>query len=236
MNLSAFKKDFKKLRNPNDAKIMQRFFKTGPGEYGEGDIFAGLKIPPSRELAKKYRALPMKDVQSLLKSKIHEERTIALMILTMNFKKADQPTQKKIYQFYMKHLKHINNWDLVDGSAPYIVGPYLFEKDRKILYKLARSKILWERRVAMLSCFHFIRQKDYSDALKIAEILLHDEHDLMHKAVGWMLRELGKRDLVTEKKFLNRHAKTMPRTALRYAIEKFPESERQRYLKMKISI
>ncbi|MBS1970163.1 MAG: DNA alkylation repair protein [Bdellovibrionales bacterium] len=231
--LNDFKKDFKKLSRPADALILQRFFKTGPGEYGEGDIFAGIKVPPCRELAKKYKDLSFGDLQKLIRSPIHEERTIALMILSLQFKKADEVQQTKIYKFYFKNVKGINNWDLVDGSAPYIVGPYLEERDRKILYKLARSKNLWEKRIAMLSTFHFIRQKDFADALKIAEILLHDKHDLMHKAVGWMLREIGNRDLATEKKFLNKHAATMPRTALRYAIEKFPEAERKKYMKMK---
>ena len=231
--LNDFKKDFKKLSRPADALILQRFFKTGPGEYGEGDIFAGIKVPPCRELAKKYKDLSFGDLQKLIRSPIHEERTIALMILSLQFKKADEVQQTKIYKFYFKNVKGINNWDLVDGSAPYIVGPYLEERDHKILYKLARSKNLWEKRIAMLSTFHFIRQKDFADALKIAEILLHDKHDLMHKAVGWMLREIGNRDLATEKKFLNKHAATMPRTALRYAIEKFPEAERKKYMKMK---
>jgi 3-methyladenine DNA glycosylase AlkD len=231
--LNDFKKDFKKLSRPSDAKILQRFFKTGPGEYGEGDIFAGIKVSPCRELAKKYKDLSFGDLQKLIRSPIHEERTIALMILALQFKKADEVQQTKIYKFYFKNVKGINNWDLVDGSAPSIIGPYLEERDRKILYKLARSKNLWEKRIAMLSTFHFIRQKDFNDALKIAEILLHDKHDLMHKAVGWMLREIGKRDLPTEKKFLKQHAATMPRTALRYAIERFPEAERQKYLKMK---
>lgn len=232
-NLNEFKRDFKKTSQPAIVPILQRFFKTGPGQYGEGDIFAGIKVPPCRELAKKYRSLSFNDLQKLIRSKIHEERTIALMILTLNFKKADESLQTQIYKFYFKNLKGINNWDLVDGSAPYIVGPYLETRDRKILYKLARSKKLWEKRIAMLSTFHFIRQKDFKDALKIAEILLHDEHDLMHKAVGWMLREIGNRDIATEKKFLNKHAAKMPRTALRYAIEKFPEPERLKYLKMK---
>lgn len=235
--LTAFRKDFKKLSRPSDAKILQRFFKTGPGEYGEGDIFAGIKVPPSRELAKKYRDLTFPELQKLITSKIHEERTIALMILSLQFNKATEAQQAaqqtKIYKFYMKNLKGVNNWDLVDGSAPAIVGPYLFERDRKILYKLAKSKVLWEKRVAMLACFHFIRQRDFTDALAIAEILLHDPHDLMHKAVGWMLREIGNRDLATEKKFLAKHAAHMPRTALRYAIEKFPEAERRKYLQMK---
>lgn len=233
--LAKFKTDFKKHSRPADAKILQRFFKTGPGEYGEGDIFAGLKVAPCRALAKKYHELPFSDIQVLLKSKVHEERTIALMILVRRFQKADEKTQTRIYQFYLRHLKFVNNWDLVDGSAPYLSGPYLFKRDRRILYKLARSRKLWEKRVAMLSCFYFIRQSDFADALKIAEILLHDDHDLMHKAVGWMLREIGKRDLSIEKKFLKTHAATMPRTALRYAIEKFPEKERQQYLKMKNS-
>jgi len=232
-SLAAFKKDFKKLSRPSDAKILQRFFKTGPGEYGEGDIFAGIKVPPCRELAKKYRDLSFNDLQKLLRSPIHEERSIALMILHLRFKKADEVLQTKIYKFYFKNLKSINNWDLVDGSAPYIVGPYLENRDRKILYKLAKSKNLWERRIGMLSTFHFIRQNDFTDALKIAEHLLYDKHDLMHKAMGWMLREIGKRDAVAERKFLSRFAATMPRTALRYAIEKFPETERLKYLKMK---
>jgi len=231
--LSRFKKDFKKLSSPEGAKIAQRFFKTGPGEYGEGDIFAGLKVPQSRELAKKYKDFGFSELQVLIRSKIHEERTIALMIMSQQFKKADEVQQTKIYKFYFKNIRHINNWDLVDGSAPYIVGPYLEKRERKILYKLARSKNLWEKRIAMLSTFYFIRQKDFKDALQIATLLLHDKHDLMHKAVGWMLREIGNRNSALEKKFLKQHAATMPRTALRYAIEKFPEAERQKYLKMK---
>jgi 3-methyladenine DNA glycosylase AlkD len=236
MNLANFKTDLKKLSRAADAKILGRFFKTSPGEYGEGDIFVGVKTAPCRALAKKYLDLSFADIHSLLKSKIHEERSIALMILVLHFKaaiqNADERTQEKIYKFYIKNLKHVNNWDLVDGSAAYIVGPYLFERDRKILYKLASSKNLWERRVAMLTTFYFIRQKDFHDALKIAKILLHDEQDLIHKAVGWMLREIGKRDITAEKKFLDKHARTMPRTTLRYAIEKFPENERQNYLKL----
>ncbi|WP_413290203.1 DNA alkylation repair protein [Bdellovibrio sp. HCB337] len=235
--LAEFKKDFKKLSRPADATILQRFFKTGPGEYGEGDIFAGIKVPPCRTLAKKYQDFSLKEIQTLIKSKIHEERAIALMILVLQFNKAwkkkDEKTQGQLFKFYMKNLKGVNNWDLVDASAPYLSGPYLFERDRKILYKLALSKDLWEKRVAMLSCYYFIRQKDFKDALKIAEILLFDEHDLMHKAVGWMLREIGNRDLAVEKKFLDTYSMKMPRTALRYAIEKFPEKERLKYLKMK---
>lgn len=231
--LTDFKKDFKRLRSPATAKASQRFFKTGPGQYAEGDVFAGIKVPLCRELAKKYQHLDFKSLQEIMSSKIHEERAIALMILVLKFKKADEKTQTQIFKFYLKNLKHINNWDLVDVSAPYIVGPYLEERDRRLLYKLAKSKNLWERRVAMLSTFHFIRQRDFEDAIKIAEILIHDDHDLMHKAVGWMLREIGNRDLPTEKKFLKTYAATLPRTALRYAIEKFPETERQAYLKRK---
>lgn len=236
-NLTHFKRDFKKLSRPEDAEVLQRFFKTGPGEYGEGDRFAGIKAAPCRALAKKYLDLPWSALQVLLRSQIHEERSIALAILVLRFQRAvkneDEKGQKEIYQFYMKNLKQINNWDLVDGSAAYILGPYLLKRDRGILYKLAASKILWERRVAMLTTFHFIRQKDFADALKLARILLQDEHDLMHKAVGWMLREIGKRDLKVEKNFLDKHASRMARTTLRYAIERFPENERQKYLKMR---
>lgn len=234
LTLTDFKKDFKRLSSPATAKILQHFFKTGPGEYGEGDIFAGIKVPPCRELAKKYLHLDFKSLQKLVSSKIHEERAIALMILVLKFKKADEKTQTQIFKFYLKNTKHINNWDLVDASAPYILGVYLKERDRRVLYKLARSKNLWERRIAMITTWYFIRQRDFTDAIKLANILVHDKHDLMHKAVGWMLREVGKRDLATEKKFLKQHAATMPRTALRYAIEKFPEKERRAYLKMKV--
>ena len=218
------------------AKVLQGFFKTGPGEYGEGDVFLGLTVPQCREIAKKYRDLPMKDLQALLKSEIHEERSIALMILVVRFEKADVKEQEKIYKFYLKNTKYINNWDLVDSSAEYIVGAFLADKDRKILDKLAKSKSLWERRIAMLATFHFIKNKESKDALRIAKILITDKHDLIHKASGWMLREIGKRASEKDLKiFLDKNADKMPRTMLRYAIERMTPKERRHYMDMKLN-
>ncbi|WP_413578396.1 DNA alkylation repair protein [Bdellovibrio sp. HCB290] len=222
-----------KLQSKSRAEILQRFFKTGPGEYAEGDVFLGLTVGQSRSIAKNFKDLPYSDLKILLNSKIHEERLISLIILSQRYRKADENERKKIFTFLIKNRQGINNWDLVDTIAPAVLGPYLFEKDRTVLFKYAKSKNLWERRIAIISTFYFLRQNDYQDTLKIAELLLKDEHDLIHKAVGWMLREVGKRDEKTEKKFLNKHAAIMPRTMLRYAIEKFPEKERQRYMKIK---
>lgn len=234
ISAASLRKEVKKASSPARAKGSARYFKTGPGEYGEGDIFVGLTTPQTTEIAKKYRTLELKEVESLLKSKIHEERSIALTILRLQFEKGDPQNRARVYRLYLKNRKYVNNWDLVDGSAPYISGPFLFTGDRKTLYKLAHSKSLWDRRIAILSTFYFIRQKDFKDTLKIAEILLDDDHDLMHKAVGWMIREVGNRDLKTELKFLDKFATKMPRTALRYAIEKFPEPLRLKYLKQKL--
>lgn len=231
--LTDLKKDLRQLARPADAKILQRFFKTGPGEYGAGDVFLGIKVPPLRVLAKKYTHLSFADLQKLLNSKIHEERETALMILVLRFRKAGEKEQKQIYQFYLTNLKAVNNWDLVDSSCRFIMGPYLETRDRKVLYRLARSKDLWQKRVAMITTYYFIHQDDYADALKLAKILLHDEHDLIQKAVGWMLREIGDQDLKTELQFLDRHAATMPRTCLRYAIEKLPSKLRLQYMKAK---
>jgi len=222
--------DLEKLRNSEKAINYQRFFKTGKGEYGEGDIFYGIVVPELRKISKKYKSLELNDVEKLLKNEVHEFRMIGLFILSLRFKS----NEKEIYDCYMNNLVRINNWDLVDVSAPNIPGVYLLDKDKKILYSLAKSKNLWERRIAMLSCFAFIRINQYEDALKISKILLNDEHDLMHKAVGWMLREVGKRNLNVEEDFLKKHYKNMPRTMLRYAIEKFDENKRQRYLKGEI--
>jgi len=222
--------DLEKLRNSKKAINYQRFFKTGKGEYGEGDIFYGIVVPELRKISKKYKSLELNDVEKLLKNEVHEFRMIGLFILSLRFKS----NEKEIYDCYMNNLVRINNWDLVDVSAPNIPGVYLLDKDKKILYSLAKSKNLWERRIAMLSCFAFIRINQYEDALKISKILLKDEHDLMHKAVGWMLREVGKRNLNVEEDFLKKHYKNMPRTMLRYAIEKFDENKRQRYLKGEI--
>jgi 3-methyladenine DNA glycosylase AlkD len=231
MSLNELKKTVKKLANPAQAKILSRFFKTGEGEYGEGDKFLGIKVPISRAIAKQFNDLSLEEIQEVIKSSIHEERLIALFILTEQFRKADEPKKKIIFNFYLKNTKRVNNWDLVDLSAEKIIGAYLMDKDKKVLFKLAKSKNLWERRIAIMSTFHFIRNGFYETTLEIADLLLKDEHDLIHKAVGWMLREIGNRNLAVEEKYLKNNYKTMPRTMLRYAIEKFPEQKRQSYLK-----
>ena len=232
--LSFLKSDLQSLKSPDKNKILQRFFKTGPGEYGEGDIFLGLTVPQQRQVAKKYKELDFTSLQKLLNSKIHEYRQVALFILVEQFQKADEVTQIQIFNFYLKNTKHINNWDLVDLSAPKIVGIYLLDKkpQRKILYKLVKSENLWEKRIAIISTYTFIKNKELEDTLKISQILLGDKHDLIHKAVGWMLRELGKIDQKLEEQFLQKHIKQMPRTMLRYAIEKFEEGKRQYYLNL----
>lgn len=212
------------LKNPEKARGLQRFFKTGKGEYGEGDRFLGIVVPEQRKIAKRYLDLSLSDLQKLLESKIHEYRLTALFILI------EKKEKKAAFDFYLKNTKNINNWDLVDLSAPSILGEYLIDKDRKILYNLAKSKSLWERRMAVLATFRFIKDGDFSDSLKIAEILIKDEHDLIHKAVGWMLREVGKRHSKVEEDFLKKHHKKMPRVMLRYAIEKFTEKKRRMYL------
>lgn len=214
--------------------ILQRFFKTGKGEYGAGDVFLGLTMGEQRELAKKFQDLQMNELQELLNSKIHEKRMISLIILTRKFKKSDEEGKKQIFNFYIKNAKRINNWDLVDLSAPNIVGMFLMDKQRNILYKLASSENLWEKRISIISTFTFIRNGDFKDTLKISEKLLKERHDLIHKAVGWMLREVGKKNQEKLEEFLKKHYKQLPRTTLRYAIEKFEEGKRKRYLRGKI--
>jgi len=231
MSLPLIKKEIKKHSNPGQAAILQRFFKTGKGEYGEGDIFYGIKVPEQRKIAKQFKDLSFTDLRSLLKSKIHEERLIAAFILVGQYKKGDDKKKKAVFDFYLKSKKGINNWDLVDLSAPQIIGEHLLDKEKDLLYKFAHSKNLWEKRIAVLSTFTFIRNHFFEDTLNISEILLNDKHDLIQKAVGWMLREIGKRDLITEEEFLQKHYKKMPRTMLRNAIEKFPEEKRKAYLK-----
>jgi 3-methyladenine DNA glycosylase AlkD len=233
-NLTELRKRIKSLASSDIAKTMQWFFKTGKGEYGEGDVFAGLKVPTQRKVAREFKDLSLADLKELLRSKIHEERLISLLILVNNYERGDEKEKKSIYTFYIKNRMGINNWDLVDLSAPKIVGKYLFDKDKSILFKFASSKNLWERRIAILSTYEFIRNHQYDTTLKIAKILVEDEHDLIHKAVGWMLREIGKKDLEVEESFLKKHYKKMPRTMLRYAIEKFPETKRKKYLQGKI--
>jgi len=229
MTLQNLKKDLHNLSTPEKAKILQGFFKTGKGQYGEGDIFIGVTVPNSRKVARKYIDLELDKLQELIKSKIHEERLVALLILVERFDK----TPKEIFEFYSQNTKYINNWDLVDLTAHKIFGRYLFtQKNHDLLFDFANSKDLWKKRIAMVSMWYFIKNESFESPLKIAKILLYDKHDLIHKAVGWMLREIGKRNLEIEKNFLNKYCKKMPRTMLRYAIEKFEESERQKYLKL----
>lgn len=222
-----------RLGDPARAIGALRFFKTAPGQYGEGDKFLGIRVPVIRQMASKHRDLPLAEVFALLKSPWHEERQLALFILVRRYAKGDSAERERIYARYLKSTKLINNWDLVDCSAEHIVGPHLPKGDRALLATLAASKSLWERRIAMLSTFHYIKRRDFDDALRIAKILLNDSHDLIHKAVGWMLREIGNRDRTVEEAFLNKHAAKMPRTMLRYAIEKFPERLRRQYLEMR---
>lgn len=214
-------------KNLAKAKILSRYFKTGPGEYGEGDIFLGITVSDQRKIIKDFVALSHKDLQRLLNSKYHEFRLSALLILVKKYQKADTPDKKKIVDFYLKNIKNINNWDLVDVTCYHILGEYLFDKDRKIIYELAGSKNIWSRRISIISTFYFIKKNDLNDVFKLAQILLKDEHDLMHKAVGWMLREAGKRDVARLEKFLIKNIEKIPRTTLRYAIEKFPEKKRK---------
>ena len=235
MRTAEVRAQLRKLADKETAKALQWFFKTGPGEYGEGDVFIGIKVPPLRQLARECQDASLSTVEALLKSRIHEERTLALMIMVRQFDRGNEEQRTRVFDFYFAHTPFVNNWDLVDGSAPYIVGPHLWKRDRKRLYVLAKSSSLWEKRIAILATFYFIKQNDFADALKICKILLADEHDLIHKAVGWMLREIGKRDLSVEEEFLKAHYRKMPRTMLRYAIERFPEVKRRRYLLGKIS-
>ena len=229
--LSQLIKELQQIADPEIAKNLSWFFKTGKGEYGEGDKFIGISVPLLRSISKKYQNLELKDLRKLLDSEIHEYRLSVLMILRLKYEKGDQKTKKEIVKFYLKNTKKINNWDLVDLSCHYILGNWLLDKDRKILYKLANSKNLWEKRIAIISTFAFIHNNQYIDTLEISKILLDDKHDLIHKAVGWALREIGKKDKETEIKFLNKYYKAMPRTMLRYAIEKFSDKERKYYLK-----
>jgi len=226
-------KDIGLLANKKKAQDLQRFFKTGPGEYGEGDVFLGLVAAQSKKITKKYSTLlSITETEQLLHSKIHEHRSIALGILVEKFKKAENNERKKIFGLYLKNTAWINNWNLVDLSAYKIIGAYLLDKpkERQILYSLAKSDNLWEKRISIISTFTFIRENDFSDTLKIAEILLYDQHDLIHKAVGWMLREVGKKNQRKEEVFLKKHYQTIPRTTLRYAIERFSPQKRDFYL------
>ena len=230
MTFEEIRRKLRKLANKDKAKVLKGFFKTGPGQYGEGDVFLGITVPMLRQIAKECRNTSVADMLKLLRSSIHEERVLALFLLVCAYGHGDDAAKKKIFSLYLKNARFINNWDLVDLSSPNIVGNHLMDKDRKLLYSLATSRHLWRKRIAILATFTFIRQNDFCDTLNISQLLLVDKHDLIHKAVGWMLREVGKRDLKTEEKFLKQHYRIMPRTMLRYAIERFPERKRKKYL------
>jgi len=231
MIVRDIRRKLQQLGSKDKARVLQRFFKTGPGEYGEGDVFIGVRVPDLRKLVKEYQDITIKEVMQLLRSSIHEERLFALLILVSKYSKGNETVKKRIYELYLQNTKFINSWDLVDGSAQHIVGAFLMDKSKEPIYRLAKSNSLWERRIAILSTFHFIKHDNYSETLKISKILLTDEQDLIHKAVGWMLREIGKRHISTEEIFLKKYYKRMPRTMLRYAIEKFPESKRKKCLR-----
>lgn len=229
--LNELRKELKINANPEKAEVLRRFFKTGPGQYGEGDVFIGIVVPILRKIAKKFTDLPLEKILVLLKSKIHEERLIALLILIAQFNSGNILEKEEIFQLYISHTSFINNWDLVDLSAEKIVGVYLDGKSKEILYNLARSDSLWERRISIVSTFHFIKKGIYNDALAIATILLMDKEDLIHKATGWMLREVGKRcSEEAEEAFLREHHSKMPRTMLRYAMERFSPEKKRLYL------
>ena len=232
MSAEQVRRELQSLGDAKKASMVKRFFKTGPGQYGEGDVFLGIKVPQSRQIAKKYISLPFHQVKVLLDSNIHEERLVALLILVRKYDHGSDEEKSDIVRFYLDNLKQVNNWDLVDLSAPNILGSFLMESDRSLLYKLAKSGNIWERRIAILATMQFIKNGEFSNTLKLASMLLRDDHDLIHKAVGWMLREVGKRDLALEEAFLDKHYKVMPRTTLRYAIERFTERKKQKYMKI----
>lgn len=223
-------KDLKRAGSKSKAKILAGFFKTGKGEYGHGDKFLGVNVPKQRKIAKNYEQIDLKEIEKLLKNEFHECRLTGLFILISQYKKADEEKQKILFHFYLRNIGSINNWDLVDSSAPYILGHYLLTNNNRTLFQLARSKNLWKRRIAIVATLGFIKKGRYEETLEIAEMLLDDPHDLIHKAAGWMLREVGKKSPTTEKSFLNKNSSKMPRTMLRYAIERFPEKERKKYM------
>lgn len=234
MTVKAIREKLYALADEERGLAMQRYFKTGKGEYAEGDRFIGVRVPEIRRLVKEAPLLSVDDIRRLLQSAVHEERLLALLLMVQQYQRGDTALRHTLYKLYLSSTAFINNWDLVDSSAQHTVGAWLYTRSRKPLFKLARSRNLWERRIAIMATFHFIKQGEFDETLMIAEILLNDEHDLIHKAVGWMLREVGNRDRSVEEEFLQRHYKVMPRTMLRYAIEKFPEKRRQAYLKGKV--
>lgn len=234
MQTQEIQERLRALGDPQQARLLQRYFKTGPGEYGEGDIFVGMRVPQVRRLAKEYRSLSLSETVRLLQSPIHEARLMALLILIHAYTRGDAAVRDRIYGEYLSNTRFINNWDLVDISAGHIVGAHLKNGGRERLRALAESEMLWERRIAVMATSYFIRQGEFDETLLITGLLLRDPEDLIHKAVGWMLREVGKRDLAVEESFLRANYRLMPRTMLRYAIEKFPEGLRRRYLRGEI--
>ena len=228
--LERIKKEINSFKSKERAKINSYFFKTGKGEYAEKDKFLGVRVPVLRKIAKKYKEISLKDIECLLMSEIHEYRFIALVFLINKYKK-ERLNQEKIFNFYIKNAKYIDNWDLVDISAPHIFGDYLLSKNKEILYNFLKSHNLWRRRIAIVSCFAFIKNNDFKDIIKIAKISLNDKHDLIHKACGWMLRELGKRDKSKLRKFLDQYYQKMPRVCLRYALERMSQREKEKYMK-----
>ena len=224
-------RELQELANPEVAAFLAGFFKTGPGEYGEGDRFLGIRVPVLRRLAKKYRSLDLAGCRALLVSPYHEARLLALLILVQAYARGDERKREEIYRLYLDHTAYVNNWDLVDSSAEPIVGRHLRDRDRSILYDLARSSSVWERRIAVMATFHYVKAGSFDETLRLADVLLSDPHDLSHKAVGWMLREVDKRDRDVAEAFLRPRYRRMPRTMLRYAIEKYPEPLRQQYLR-----
>jgi hypothetical protein len=220
----------KALADPAEAVLLGRFFKTAKGEYGEGDRFLGVMVPGVRRLVREFWQLPLPDVEVLLRSAFNEERLLGLLLLVERYRRGDRETQTAVFRCYWRNRRRVNNWNLVDASAPYIVGAHLLPRSRARLHRLARSTALWDRRIAVVATFAFIREDDFADSLSLAETLLRDKHDLMHKACGWMLREIGKRDQAVLERFLEEHRHKMPRTMLRYAIERFPAAKRRSYL------
>lgn len=233
LSSEAVLRELKAAANPDIARQSVRFFKTGPGEYGESDLFLGLRVPTLRATCKSYQGIDLRHIETLLNSTFHEVRLCAVFMLVDRYKRGSSDIKQEVFDAYQKNIKRINNWDLVDSSAYHIIGPHLEPGNRKLLVELAKSDNLWKRRIAIIATYHYIRNHDFKTTLELAKLLLNDSEDLIHKAVGWMLREVGNRDRAAEDQFLNRHMAKMPRTMLRYAIEKYPESSRQRLLKQR---
>ncbi len=229
--IAAIEKELEDHGDAARAAVLQRFFKTGPGEYAEGDRFRGIRVPELRRLARKYQDISLAEAGRLLQSPFHEDRLLALLILIRHYQQGNQARREKIHRFYLEHTRFVNNWDLVDASAPHLVGHYLEGRRNNTLTRLATSGDLWERRIAIMATFHFIKKNEFDETLRIALLLLDDQEDLIHKAVGWMLREVEKRQTTVAEAFLRAHYRNMPRTMLRYAIERLPEARRQAYLK-----